>query len=102
MSTKVLSRVLPRAISNRKKQKVQLKEEKIDFLISNTTLDKENLEDRYRNFLGCHANGQISKKSFNIMLKESYPGTKTRKVSRHVSGCMTQMVMDQLTLRSSP
>ena len=84
MSTKVLSRVLPRATSNRKKQKVQLKEEEIDFLISNTTHDKENLEDRYRNFLGCHANGQISKKSFNIMLKESYPGTKTRKVSRHV------------------
>ena len=84
MTTAVLSRVLPRAITNRKKQKIQLTEDELNFIIQNTALGKEKLEAQHQNFLKSHGNGQMSKKSFDSMMKESYPGVKTKKLSRHV------------------
>jgi len=56
----------------------------MNFLIRNTALEKEKLEAQHRNFLSCHANGQMNKRSFNSMMKECYPGAKTKKLSRHL------------------
>ena len=84
MTTGVLAKVLPKAITNRKKSKQELSAEEANFLIWNTSLGREKLESQYQTFMSNHANGQISKKSFNKMMKESYPGVKTKKLSRHV------------------
>ena len=84
MTTGVLAKVLPKAITNRKKSKQELSAEEANFLIWNTSLGREKLESQYQTFMSNHANGQMSKKSFNKMMKESYPGVKTKKLSRHV------------------
>eukprot|EP00091_Calanus_sinicus_P002345 TRINITY_DN12363_c0_g1_i1.p1 TRINITY_DN12363_c0_g1~~TRINITY_DN12363_c0_g1_i1.p1 ORF type:complete len:208 (-),score=53.86 TRINITY_DN12363_c0_g1_i1:237-860(-) len=84
MTSKALTKVLPKAITNRKKQRVELPAEEMNFLIWNTSLGREKLEDQYKNFLSNHAKGKMSKKSFNSMMKESYPGVDTKKLCRHV------------------
>ena len=80
MTSTMVSRVLARA--NRKKQKMT--EEELNYIIMNTDLEKEKLESQYQNFLSIHSNGQMSKRAFNLMMKESYPGFKTKKLNRHV------------------
>eukprot|EP00092_Neocalanus_flemingeri_P031049 GFUD01033729.1.p1 GENE.GFUD01033729.1~~GFUD01033729.1.p1 ORF type:complete len:210 (+),score=51.88 GFUD01033729.1:74-703(+) len=84
MATAVLSRIVPKAIASRKKQKTHLTEETMNVLTLNTELEKEKLQTQHQNFLRNHANGQINKKSFNSMMKESYPGAKTKRINRHV------------------
>ena len=59
-------------------------EEELNYIIQNTDLEKEKLESQYQNFLSIHSNGQMSKRAFNLMMKESYPGLKTKKLNRHV------------------
>ena len=56
----------------------------MNYIIQNTDLEKEKLESQYQNFLNIHSNGQMSKRAFNLMMKESYPGLKTKKLNRHV------------------
>ena len=84
MTTGVLNKVLPKAITNRKKKKVELTAEETNFLIWNTSLGREKLEEQHKNFLSNHANGHMSKKSFTKMMKESHPGVNTKKLSRHI------------------
>jgi len=84
MATSVLSKVLPKVTLNRQKYNHELSEEEVNFLTSNTTLEKEKVEAQHRNFLSNHKSGQISKKKFDSMIKESYPGTKASKLSRHL------------------
>jgi len=84
MATSVLSKVMPKLSTNKPKYNFELSEEEVNFLTSNTTLEKDKLEAQHRNFLINHKSGQISKKKFNSMIKESYPGANTRKLSRHL------------------
>ena len=84
MTTGVLNKVLPKAITNRKKKKVELTAEETNFLIWNTSLGREKLEEHHKNFLSNHANGQMSKKSFTKMMKESHPGVNTKNLNRHI------------------
>ena len=84
MTTKVLTKVRPKAITNMERQKVELCSEEINFLTWNTSLGRKKLEVQYKNFISSHAKGQMSKKSFNSMMKESYPRVDTKKLCRHV------------------
>jgi len=84
MATSVLSKVMPKLSTKKPKYNFELSEEEVNFLTSNTTLEKDKLEAQHRNFLINHKSGQISKKKFNSMIKESYPGANTRKLSRHL------------------
>jgi len=77
-----MSRVLPRL--SRRKQKTQMTEEELNYILQNTNLEKEKLEAQHQNFLNTHADGQMSKRSFHLMMKECYPGMKTKKLNRHV------------------
>ena len=79
-----IAMVLPKGITNRRKQKAELSSEEVNYLIWNTSLGREKLEDQYRNFMRKHSSGLIDKKNFNSMMKESYPGVKTKKLSRHI------------------
>jgi len=53
---------------------VQLPEVDVEIITTNTGLDKDQIEDHYEKFLSNHKNGRISKRSFQAMLRESYPG----------------------------
>ena len=68
MTTGVRNKVLLKAITNRKKWKVELTAEETNFLIWNTSLGREKLEEQHKNFLSNHANGQMTKKSFKKMM----------------------------------
>jgi len=80
----VLAKVLPKTLTAKRRQKPELSAEETNYLIWNTTLGKEKLKEQYQNFMNNHATGQMSKKSFKKMMKESYPGANTKKLSGHV------------------
>jgi len=84
MTTGVLAKVLPKTMTTKKRQKPELSAEDTNYLIWNTSMGKEKLEDQYQNFLSNHTTGQMSKKSFKKMMKESYPDANTKKLSNHV------------------
>jgi len=80
MPSKFLSRILP----FRQKKERKLSFEDIEYLEKNTALNREELKDKYDTFVTNHSKGVMSKKSFDSMMKQSYPKAKTRKISEHV------------------
>jgi len=80
MPSKFLSRILP----FRQKKERKLSSEDIEYLEKNTALNREQLRDKYDTFVTNHSKGIMSKKSFDSMMKQSYPKAKTRKISEHV------------------
>ena len=80
MPSKFLSRILP----FRQKKERKLSFEDIEYLEKKTALNREELKDKYDTFVTNHSKGVMSKKSFDSMMKQSYPKAKTRKISEHV------------------
>jgi len=84
MTTGVLAKVLPKKMTAKRRQKPELSAEETNYLIWHTSLDKEKLVEQHQNFMSNHSTGFMSKKSFQKMMKESYPGANTNKLSDHV------------------
>ena len=61
--------ILPKTWINRwtETSKVQLEEEDIDFIIKNTAITREQIEQQFEVFITNHPDGRISKKSFRYM-----------------------------------
>ena len=77
-------KTLPRRLSSRRKKKIKMTEEEMNYILENTEIEKQDLEAKYQTFLSTHAYGQMSKRSFSRMMKECYPGMRTEKLTRHV------------------
>jgi len=64
-----------------------LSDYELNHIASNTGMDKDRVEMQYQKFLSNHKNGKISKRSFQAMLRESYPGAEPSvlgKLSQHI------------------
>merc|ERR1712106_377784 len=61
-----------------------LSEADIDWIVSNTDKEKEQVEEQFQIFLGKHPNGKISKRSFLSMMKECYPSKDSDRIGRHI------------------
>ena len=62
--------ILPKTWINRwtETSKVQLEEEDIDFIIKNTAITREQIEQQFEVFITNHPDGRISKKSFRYYM----------------------------------
>merc|ERR1719273_2116114 len=64
-----------------------LSERELTNIATNTGLELERVELQYQKFLSNHKHGNISKRSFQAMLRESYPGAEPAvlgKLSQHI------------------
>jgi len=64
-----------------------LSERELTNIAANTGLELERVELQYQKFLSNHKHGNISKRSFQAMLRESYPGAEPAvlgKLSHHI------------------
>jgi len=64
--------------------KVQLSEEDVDYIVQNTAISREQIEQQFEVFITNHPNGRISKKSFRSMMKACYPGADVEKLTKHI------------------
>jgi len=58
--------------------------EDLEYLQANTNIGREEIESQYQAFLVNHPGGKISRKSFQSILGEGFPGTNTGKMSKHI------------------
>ena len=63
---------------------IQLSEEDMDYIASNTAISRENIEQQFKVFITNHPDGKISKKSFKTMMKACYPGANVEKLTKHI------------------
>jgi len=56
----------------------------MEYLQTNTNIEREEIESQYQAFLVNHPDGHISRKCFQSILGEGYPGTNTSKISKHI------------------
>jgi len=56
----------------------------LEYLQTNTNIEREEIESQYQAFLVNHPDGHISRKCFQSILGEGYPGTNTSKISKHI------------------
>jgi len=61
-----------------------LTEDDFNYLASHTALSREEVEEKYRNFLERHPDGKITKKEFRNMMQVCYPSTDTDKLEKHI------------------
>merc|ERR1712223_1906475 len=61
-----------------------LPEEDLNYIARTTAISRDQVEAQFQKFIRIHPNGKISKKSFNEMMKECYPGADTEKLSKHM------------------
>jgi len=60
--------------------------EDLEYLQTNTNsnIGREEIESQFQAFLVNHPDGHISRKCFQSILGEGYPGTNTSKISKHI------------------
>jgi len=58
--------------------------EDLEYLQTNTNIEREEIESQYQAFLVNHPDGHISRKCFQSILGEGCPGTNTSKISKHI------------------
>jgi len=63
---------------------IQLSEEDMEYIVSNTAISRENIEQQFQVFITNHPDGKISKKSFKTMMKACYPGANVEKLTKHI------------------
>jgi len=63
---------------------IQLSQEDMDYIVSNTAISRENIEQQFQVFITNHPDGKISKKSFKTMMKACYPGANVDKLTKHI------------------
>ena len=58
--------ILPKTWTKKwsEQSKVQLSEEDLDYIVQNTAISREQIEQQFEVFITNHPNGRISKKSF--------------------------------------
>jgi len=56
----------------------------MDYIVSNTAISRENIEQQFQVFITNHPDGKISKKSFKTMMKACYPGANVDKLTKHI------------------
>lgn len=64
-----------------------LGDSEVDIITTNTGMDREEVEVHYEKFLSNHKNGRISKRSFQALLQQSYPGAEPAvltKLAQHI------------------
>merc|ERR1719167_486211 len=83
--SKTLS-ILPKTWTKKwsEQSQVQLSEEDMDYIVSNTAISRENIEQQFQVFITNHPDGKISKKSFKTMMKACYPGANVDKLTKHI------------------
>jgi len=82
------SAMLPRSWIKKKDNtnpcSIQLSQEDMDYIVSNTAISRENIEQQFQVFITNHPDGKISKKSFKTMMKACYPGANVDKLTKHI------------------
>ena len=81
------SSILPKGWIKRKDEtsgSIQLSQEDMDYIVSNTAISRENIEQQFQVFITNHPDGKISKKSFKTMMKACYPGANVEKLTKHI------------------
>ena len=63
---------------------LQLSEEDMEYIVTNTAISRENIEQQFQVFITNHPDGKISKKSFKTMMKACYPGANVEKLTKHI------------------
>ena len=84
-SPKGIPALIPRSLlMKRTKKKPSLSEEDLVYLKRKTKEGKSQIEAQYQVFLTNHPDGQISKRSFKLMLSKSFPGASVKKLSTRI------------------
>jgi len=81
------SSILPKGWMKKKDDttsSIQLSQEDMDYIVSNTAISRENIEQQFQVFITNHPDGKISKKSFKTMMKACYPGANVDKLTKHI------------------
>ena len=83
-SYKKIPKLLTGKLLNCSSKKPVLAEDDIEFLVKNTAISRDQVNTQFKIFLKNHPDGQISRKSFQSMMKACYPGADTEKLSKHI------------------
>jgi len=75
----MISRVCARTTAS-----TSLAPEDLEYLQANTNIGREEIESQFQAFLESHPGGRISRKCFQSILGEGFPGTNTGKMSKHI------------------
>ena len=61
-----------------------LTDDDLNYIASHTAVSREEVDERYSNFLARHPDGKITKKEFRGMMQACYPGADTDKLEKHI------------------
>ena len=61
-----------------------LSQESLDFVIEKTHASKEDVEEKYNNFIKEYPDGKIDSKGFRTMMKKCFPDQDVEKLEKHI------------------